>query len=141
MTATQNETTRAGRVKRSITPLAAVALLLCAGTAARAADVDDIAAPYLQRTDSIAAGAGNAKAVNSVTHVLDPWPPYAGNRRIPGNGARMSGAIERYRDPSKQSQTPATLSHPTTGQVGSSAGATGATSSSATTAASPSTGQ
>lgn len=72
--------------------------MLCAATAVRAGDVDDIAAPYLQRTDSIAAGAGNAKAVNSVTHMLDPWPPYAGNRRIPGNGQRMSGAVERYRD-------------------------------------------
>ena len=140
MTTIRNKA-RAGRVKRTIAPLAAVALLLCTGTAARAADVDDIAAPYLQRTDSIAAGAGNAKAVNSVTHVLDPWPPYAGNRRIPGNGERMSGAVERYRDVSKQSQTPATLAPASAGQGGSSASTAAQTSTSATTAASASTGQ
>jgi hypothetical protein len=90
----------------------------------RAADVDDIAAPYLQRTDSIAAGAGNAKAVNSVTHMLDPWPPYAGNRRIPGNGQRMSGAVERYRDVSKQSQMPATRAPASAAQAGSSGSTT-----------------
>lgn len=105
--------------------------MLCTAPAVRAADVDDIAAPYLQRTDSIAAGAGNAKAVNSVTHMLGPWPPYAGNRRIPGNGQRMSGAVERYRDVSKQSQMPATLAPASAGQAGSSG----------STTAPPSTGQ
>jgi hypothetical protein len=124
MTAMARVATHAGRMKRAIAPVSAVALLLCTAPAVRAADVDDIAAPYLQRTDSIAAGAGNAKAVNSVTHMLDPWPPYAGNRRIPGNGQRMSGAVERYRDVSKQSQMPATLAPASAGQAGSSGSTT-----------------
>jgi hypothetical protein len=124
MTAVASVATRAGRMKRAIATVSAVALLLCTAPAVRAADVDDIAAPYLQRTDSIAAGAGNAKAVNSVTHMLDPWPPYAGNRRIPGNGQRMSGAVERYRDVSKQSQMPATLAPASAGQAGSSGSTT-----------------
>src|SRR5262249_30132499 len=40
---------------------------------------------------------GDAKAVNTTTHVIDPWPRYVGNRRIPGNGDRLSRAVERYR--------------------------------------------
>jgi hypothetical protein len=58
----------------------------------------DFAAPYLQRTDKIFAGAGDAKEVNAATHVIDPWPRYVGNRRIPADGERMVGAVERYRD-------------------------------------------
>lgn len=135
MTMMQTIRTHTGPMMKVIAPVLAVVLLFCATPVARAADVDDIAAPYLQRTDSIAAGAGNAKAVNSVTHIIDPWPPYAGNRRIPGNGQRMSGAVERYRDVSKQSQTPATLAPASAGQAGSSGNA------SPSTAASPSTGQ
>jgi len=39
--------------------------------------------------------------VNAATHVIDPWPPYVGNRHIPGNGERMANAVRRYRDVSK----------------------------------------
>ena len=56
---------------------------------------------YLQRSDTVTLDAGNAKDTNAVTHVIDPWPRYVGNRRIPGNGQRLSGAVERYRDVSK----------------------------------------
>lgn len=70
------------------------------GAGAQAGEVFyyDFAAPYLQRSDKIFAGAGDAKDVNAATHVIDPWPRYVGNRRIPANGERMVGAIERYRD-------------------------------------------
>jgi hypothetical protein len=70
--------------------------LLCS-CAALAWDQDP-AAEYLQRSNKITLSAGNAKEVNAATHVIDPWPPYVGNRRIPGNGERMVSAIERYRD-------------------------------------------
>jgi len=63
-------------------------------------------AMYIQRSDTITLGAGNAKNVNAATHVIDPWPRYVGNRRIPGNGERMSGAVERYRDVTKLRQAP-----------------------------------
>jgi hypothetical protein len=53
---------------------------------------------YLQRSNKITLSAGNAQAVNTATHVIDPWPRYVGNRRIPGNGERMVSAIERYRN-------------------------------------------
>jgi hypothetical protein len=41
--------------------------------------------------------AGNAKAVNQITMMVDPWPPYSANRNIAFNGERMQGAVERYR--------------------------------------------
>ncbi|AXK82919.1 hypothetical protein DW352_21790 [Pseudolabrys taiwanensis] len=77
-----------------------VGLALGLSAGAQAGDVFhyDFAAPYLQRSDKIFAGAGDAKDVNAATHVIDPWPRYVGNRRIPANGERMVGAIERYRD-------------------------------------------
>jgi len=66
----------------------------------------DFFGQYIQRSDTITLGAGNAKDANAATHVIDPWPPYVGNRRIPGNGERMSGAVERYRDVSKIPSAP-----------------------------------
>ena len=54
---------------------------------------------YLQRTDTITMSAGNAKEVNSAIHTIDPWPPHVYDRRIPANGARMTGAIQRYQQP------------------------------------------
>jgi len=67
-----------------------------AGSGALAWDQNPFAM-YFQRTDKITLGAGNAKAVNAATHIIDPWPRYVGNRRIPGNGDRLSRAVERYR--------------------------------------------
>ena len=67
---------------------------------------DDPFEQYFQRKDTVTLDAGNAKAVNSVTHIIDPWPRYVGNTRIPGNGERMVGAVERYRDVSKLPRAP-----------------------------------
>lgn len=71
-----------------------------ASTGALAWDQDPFA-QYLQRSDTVTLDVGNAKETNAVTHVIDPWPRYVGDRRIPGNGERLSGAVERYRDVSK----------------------------------------
>jgi hypothetical protein len=57
----------------------------------------DPAAQYFERKDTIVSGAGDARNVNAATHIIDPWPRYVGDRRIPANGERMSGAVERYR--------------------------------------------
>jgi hypothetical protein len=57
---------------------------------------DNPAAEYLHRSDTITLSAGNAKNVNAMTHIIDPWPRHAANRRIPGNGERMAHAMERY---------------------------------------------
>jgi hypothetical protein len=51
---------------------------------------------YFQRSDKITLGAGDAKAVNEATHVIDPWPRYVGQRKIRTNGEKMVGAVDRY---------------------------------------------
>jgi len=63
-------------------------------------------AMYFQRSDKITLWEGDAKAVNAATHVIDPWPRYVGNRRIPGNGDRLSRAVERYRQGSYRQPAP-----------------------------------
>ena len=80
-------------------------------SAALAWDQDPFA-QYAHRSDKITLSAGNASAVNTATHVIDPWPPYVGNRRIPGNGERMAGAVERYRDVSKIPLAPRPIFNP-----------------------------
>ena len=52
---------------------------------------------YLDRRDTVSFGAGDAVAANKVVHMVDPWPPYAGNRSIAFDGERMAAAAERYR--------------------------------------------
>ena len=61
---------------------------------------------YFVRSDSITLDAGNAKDVNAAIHVIDPWPRASANRRIPASGARMTGAIQRYRSPPSLSARP-----------------------------------
>ena len=67
---------------------------------------DDPFEEYFQRKDAVVLSAGNAKQVNEATHIIDPWPRYVGNKRIPGDGERMAGAVERYRDVSKLPRAP-----------------------------------
>ena len=70
---------------------------------------------YFQRSDKITLGAGDAKAVNAATHVIDPWPRYVGNRQIPGNGDRLSRAVERYRQGSYRQPAPPISPYPAGG--------------------------
>ena len=67
-----------------------------AGSGALAWDQNPFAM-YFHRDEKITLWEGDAKAVNSATHVIDPWPRYVGNRRIPVNGDPLSRAVERYR--------------------------------------------
>ena len=82
------------------------ASLACSGASAWD---QDPAAQYFERKDTIVSGAGDARNVNAATHIIDPWPRYVGNRRIPANGDRMSRAIERYREGSYRQPAPAIL--------------------------------
>ena len=52
---------------------------------------------YLDRRDTVSFAAGDAAAVNKVTHMVDPWPVRAGDRNIMHDGERMATAAERYR--------------------------------------------
>jgi hypothetical protein len=96
--------------------------VVLAASAASAWD-QDFLGMYLQRSDKITLSAGNAKDVNTATHFVDPWPRNVGNRRIPGNGERMAGAAERYRDVSKLSRAPLPIFHPISSAGGAGVGA------------------
>lgn len=52
---------------------------------------------YLDRRETVSPHAGNAMAVNRVTHMIDPWSPASANRNIAFNGEKMQTAHERYR--------------------------------------------
>jgi hypothetical protein len=51
---------------------------------------------YFQRSDTITMSAGNAKEVNAVTHTINPWPGYVGDRRIASDARRVGAAVTRY---------------------------------------------
>lgn len=86
--------------KTKLTGMIALMILMGYGNA-RAGDDPfwDEWSRYFQRIDPLSVTSGDAKNVNAVTHIIDPWPPYAGDRRIPANGRRMVGAINRYQNP------------------------------------------
>jgi len=54
---------------------------------------------YFERMDTATVVSGDAKDTNAVIQIIDPWPRYARDRRIPANGQRMVGAINRYQNP------------------------------------------
>jgi hypothetical protein len=81
---------------------------------------------YAQRSQKITLSAGNAAETNLLIHAIDPWPRYVGNKRIPANGQRMAGAVERYRDVSKQSEGPKPLEAVSTSSISVSGGTGGA---------------
>jgi hypothetical protein len=88
------------------------ALMLGASASCAAAGdqtFDDFFGQYFQRTDTVTVGAGNAKEVNAASQMLDPWPPHVRDRRIPADGARMTGAIQRYKDVKKLKEAAPTL--------------------------------
>ena len=77
-----------------------ITLLACG--AARAGDDHpslDQLTRYFERIDTATVVSGDAKDTNAVTQIIDPWPRYARDRRIPANGQRMVGAINRYQNP------------------------------------------
>src|SRR6476661_3367341 len=51
---------------------------------------------YFQRSDTITMSASNAKEVNAVTHTINPWPGYVGDRRIASDARRVGSAVTRY---------------------------------------------
>jgi hypothetical protein len=112
----------------------AAAPLLCSG-AAQAGDVliYDFASPYLQRMDRITPGAGNANDVNTVTHMVDPWPRNVGNRHITFDAERMANAYERYRDVRKLPLTPPPIAPTAIGTSGFSSGSGGTSTSTTST--------
>ena len=61
---------------------------------------DDPFNDYLQRSDTILLGAGNAKDANAAIHTITPWPPHAYRTQIPVDGRQSVNTVERmYRTP------------------------------------------
>jgi hypothetical protein len=87
---------------------------------------DDPFAQYVQRTDKITLSAGNAEAANTAIQVIDPWPRYVYNTRIPGDGQRMAEAVERYEDVSKIPKAPRAITPDYGTTIGVSGGGGGA---------------
>jgi hypothetical protein len=78
--------------RSAIKPVAAAALATILG--AMLSGCSDM---YYDRRDTISLASGEAMAANRVTHIIDPWPPYAANRNIAYNGEKAAVASERYR--------------------------------------------
>jgi hypothetical protein len=75
--------------------LIALAGALSAPIGAHAQAFDDPFSDYLQRSDTILLGAGNANDANAAIHTITPWPPYVGNTHIPIDGRRSVQSVER----------------------------------------------
>jgi hypothetical protein len=52
---------------------------------------------YYDRRETVALGADDHIASNTVAQMVDPWPRYVGNKNIAFNGERMQAGVERYR--------------------------------------------
>jgi hypothetical protein len=52
---------------------------------------------YYDRRETVSFAANDAIASAQATQTIDPWPPASSNRSVESNGARVAGAIERYR--------------------------------------------
>ena len=72
--------------------LAIVSLGACNGLAG-----NDEMERYYQRSETITLSAGDAMRVNAATHILQPWPPGVGDRRIAFDAQRLRSGIQRYR--------------------------------------------
>lgn len=79
-------------------------------------------APYLDRSDTLTEGSGEAVQANIAIHVIDPWPAAASRIDRQTNGERVQRAMERYRNPQTGAAAPG-LGAPAT-QQGSSVSAT-----------------
>jgi hypothetical protein len=74
--------------------------IMTAAQPCRAQYIDDPFSDYLQRSDSILIGAGNANDANAAIHTINPRPPYARNTHIHTTGRQGVDAVEQmYRVP------------------------------------------
>src|SRR6516165_300693 len=97
---------------RTAIPVSALLVLLSVGGCAtdvvntdQVYDPVDAVQPYTQRADKITLSGGNAQAVNTRIHEVDPWPRNVGDKRIVVNGQKMADAVWRYRC-GKEPQSP-----------------------------------
>jgi hypothetical protein len=89
---------------RTVIPVSALLVVLAVGgcttdvvNSYQIYDPIDAVQPYAQRADKIRLSAGDAQAVNTRIHEVDPWPRNVGDKRIYSNGQRMADAVWKYR--------------------------------------------
>ena len=89
---------------RTVIPISALLMVLAVGgcstdvvNSIQIYDPVDAVQPYAQRADKIRLSAGDAQAVNTRIHEVDPWPRNVGDKRIYSNGQKMADAVWRYR--------------------------------------------
>lgn len=80
---------------RRLAIVLALAGVAAASVRASAQAVDDPFSDYLQRSDTILFGAGNAAQADAEIQTITPWPPYVGNTRIHIDGRRSVDAVEQ----------------------------------------------
>jgi hypothetical protein len=115
---------------RTLIPVSALLMLFSTGGCAPTDVVNsyqiynpvDSVQEYTQRADAVTLSGGNAQAVNTRVHEVDPWPKYVGNKRIAVNGERMARAVERYR---KQGPRPLPIERTSSVSTGGAAGGGG----------------
>ena len=78
-----------------------------------------------ERIDTVTVESGDAQDVNTAVQTIDPWPRHAFDRRIPANGQRMVGAVNRYQNPRSLGEQAPTLAPVTQIGGGGGGGATG----------------
>jgi hypothetical protein len=90
--------------------MSAARLVVVVGGLCTLAACQEVKYEYFQRHDSISYQAGDAVAANQAIHMIDPWPDYAVDTRIPTSGRRVARAIENYeagpKDPSASAAAP-----------------------------------
>ena len=89
---------------RTVIPFSALLMVLAVGgcstdvvNSIQIYDPVDAVQPYAQRADKIRLSAGDAHAVNTRIHEVDPWPRNVGDKRIYSNGQKIADAVWRYR--------------------------------------------
>ena len=89
---------------RTVIPVSALLVVLTVGgcttdvvNSVQIYDPVDAVQPYAQRADKIRLSSGDAQAVNTRIHEVDPWPRNVGDKRIYANGQKMADAVWRWR--------------------------------------------
>jgi hypothetical protein len=77
--------------------LLALAGLVLAGCDLHSSYHTNKVSQYLERTDTLSLGGGDAVASNKVLQMQDPWPVASANRNLTTHGHVAASAIERYR--------------------------------------------
>jgi hypothetical protein len=76
--------------------LGATRLMVVVSGLCMLAGCQDAKYEYFTRHDTISYQAGDDVAANKAIQIIDPWPDYAADTRIPTSGRRVARAIENY---------------------------------------------